>query len=521
MPRQRINLIATALLLLAAVNAFLFWIRTLGQPLIDLHSFRQTQTALTALWLQPNLSGIFHYETPVLGAPWQVPFEFPFYQLIVAALARFAWLDLSLSGRLVSLLFGLGAMAMAIALLRQHGFSRLAQLIFATLYLSSSIYLYWNRTFMIESTALFFTLTALFLYGRSLRAFDDLTPLRRLLTAAGFALSLTLAMLVKATTALSVFLLISCHLLWHLLRRSTRRSPILLTNSLTLLAGLAIAFFALQEWTHHADALKSLNPYGLKLTSTALRDWNFGNLHQRFSGDLWQGVLIKRMLTKDAWLPLTLLLAAAVWQSRKDRHKISCILACILLGVTPLLLFSNLHIVHNYYQSANHIFLLLAIAGSGALILEKPQQPALIQVIAAAILVFYLIVDGKGFNKNYLDSTNHQSDEKLEISRLINTSTDASSAILVLGDDWYSSFPYLSHRRALVLPRWYEKGPYSEQGVLTDPSASLKRYRLGAIVTDKPLSTDALARICPSAQRAAPVGPGRWALYVCTTSRKA
>ena len=521
MPRQRINRIATALLFLAAANALLFWIRTLGQPLIDVHAFRQTQTALTSFWLQPGLSGILHYETPVLGAPWEVPFEFPFYQFIVAALSRIAWLDLSFSGRVVSLIFGLGAMAMAIALLRQYGFSRLAQLIFATLYLSSSIYLYWNRSFMIESTALFFTLTALFLYGRSIRTFDDLTPLRRLLPAAGFALSLTLAMLVKATTALSVFLLISCHLLWHLLRRSTRRSPILLANSLALLAGVAIAFLALREWTHHADALKSLNPYGLKLTSTALRDWNFGNLHQRFSGDLWQGVVIKRMLTKDAWLLLVLLLATALWQSRKDRRRIGCILVCILLGVMPLLLFSNLHIVHKYYQSANHVFLLLAIAGSGALILERPRQPALIQAMAAAILLFYVISDAKTFKRDYLDDANKQSDEKLEISRLINISTDPSSAILVLGHDWDSSFPYLSRRRALVLPRWYEKGPFSEQGVLSDPSARLKPYRLGAIVTDKPLSTDTLARICLTAQQVAPVVKGRWYLYVCSTGPKA
>ena len=521
MHRQRINLIATALLLLAAAHALLFWIRTLGQPLIDAFSFRQTQTALTAFWLQPGLSGILHYETPVLGAPWEVPFEFPFYQFIVAALSRIAWLDLSFSGRVVSLIFGLGAMAMAIALLRHYGFSRLAQLIFATLYLSSSIYLYWNRSFMIESTALFFTLTALFFYGRSLRTYDDLTPLRMLLPAAGFALSLTLAMLVKVTTALSVFLLISCHLLWHLLRRSTRRSPILLANSLALLAGVAIAFFALREWTHHADALKSLNPYGLKLTSTTLRDWNFGNLHQRFSGDLWQGVLIKRMMTKDAWLPLVLLLATALWQSRKDRHRIGCILVCILLGVMPLLLFSNLHIVHNYYQSANHIFLLLAIAGSGALILERPRQPALIQAMAAAILLFYIICDGKIFKNDYLYYATKQSDEKLEISRLINTSTDPSSAILVLGDDWDSSFPYLSRRRALVLPRWYVKGPFSEQGVLSDPSARLKPYHLGAIVTDKPLSTDTLVRTCPTAQQVAPVVMGRWNLYLCSTGPKA
>lgn len=65
----------------------------------------------------------------------------------------------------------------------------------------------------------------------------------------------------------------------------------------------------------------------------------------------------------------------------------------------PLLLFSSLHIVHNYYQSANHIFLLLVIAGSGALILERPRQPALIQAMAAAILLFYVISDGKIFKK--------------------------------------------------------------------------------------------------------------------------
>jgi hypothetical protein len=187
----------------------------------------------------------------------------------------------------------------------------------------------------------------------------------------------------------------------------------------------------------------------------------------------------------------------------------------------PLLLFPNLHIVHNYYQSANHIFLLLAIAGSGALILERPLQPALIQFMVAAILLFYVIADAKVFKKDYLDYANKQSDERLEISRLINTSTDASSAILVLGNDWYSSFPYLSRRRALVLPRWYEKGPFSEQGVLSDPSARLKPYRLGAIVTDHPLSTDTLARICPTAQQDAAIVEGRWTLYICAKGPKA
>ena len=74
-----------------------------------------------------------------------------------------------------------------------------------------------------------------------------------------------------------------------------------------------------------------------------------------------------RVMTKDTWLPLVLLLATASWQSRMDRRRIGFILVCILLGVMTLLLFANLHIVHNCYQSSNHLFPLLAIVGSGAL----------------------------------------------------------------------------------------------------------------------------------------------------------
>jgi hypothetical protein len=69
-------------LLLSAATLFAaaFWFSTLNQPLIDRHEFRQTQTALSALFMQPGLEGLLNYETPVLGAPWSIPFEFPLFQ---------------------------------------------------------------------------------------------------------------------------------------------------------------------------------------------------------------------------------------------------------------------------------------------------------------------------------------------------------------------------------------------------------------------------------------------------------
>src|SRR3990172_12922435 len=53
---------------------------TLDQPLLEAHSFRQTQTAYTALVFHEQGIDLLHPKMPVLGAPFEVPFEFPLFQ---------------------------------------------------------------------------------------------------------------------------------------------------------------------------------------------------------------------------------------------------------------------------------------------------------------------------------------------------------------------------------------------------------------------------------------------------------
>ena len=77
-----------------------------------------------------------------------------------------------------------------------------------------------------------------------------------------------------------------------------------LLQQLIVGAGLAAAFVLLYSWTHHADALKQLNPIGAKLTSTALKDWNFGTPIQRLQPDLWLKVVTSRMLAPIAAIPI-------------------------------------------------------------------------------------------------------------------------------------------------------------------------------------------------------------------------
>src|SRR5262245_3990911 len=77
---------ALALALLVAAFSLSIAVYYSGQPLLEYESFRQTQTALTVYWMIHD-AWRFDYETPVLGYPWSVPFEFPIYQSLVALIS--------------------------------------------------------------------------------------------------------------------------------------------------------------------------------------------------------------------------------------------------------------------------------------------------------------------------------------------------------------------------------------------------------------------------------------------------
>jgi hypothetical protein len=124
-------------------------------PLLGMHSFRQTQTALTSYWLMRG-SPWFAYETPVLGAPWSLPLEFPFYQLLVAKLTEWTGLPLDSTGRLVSYLFVVLTIIPVRMLARAWKLDDNYVRVFAILLLASPIYLFWGTAFLIETFVVFF-----------------------------------------------------------------------------------------------------------------------------------------------------------------------------------------------------------------------------------------------------------------------------------------------------------------------------------------------------------------------------
>jgi hypothetical protein len=78
MHRTAVGRTVLALGILALI--FNVWAVFVGfhHSLYDRHGFRQTQTALNVESMLRG-DGFLHYDTPVFGPPWALPFEFPLY----------------------------------------------------------------------------------------------------------------------------------------------------------------------------------------------------------------------------------------------------------------------------------------------------------------------------------------------------------------------------------------------------------------------------------------------------------
>src|SRR3954452_9141958 len=187
--------------LLCLCHAAYYLLVGIAQPVV---SWRETQTALSAYWLWregPRLA----YETPVLGAPWAIPFEFPLYQYLIAGL-RWLGVSIEVGGRLLSFAFFVATLAPLWILLKELRFKPETFLIVAILFLSAPICISVSRAVFIETTAVFFSVLWL--------AFIVLYLNRSGMANLGFALAAgCVAMLVKATPLPAYGVIAACLIL--------------------------------------------------------------------------------------------------------------------------------------------------------------------------------------------------------------------------------------------------------------------------------------------------------------------
>ena len=452
-----------ACLIYSLVIAGIGWSNTLLGP----HGFRQTQTALSThsiLQGGPWLG----YETPVLGAPWAIPFEFPLYQWTVAAVVTLLGTPLDQAGRLVSELFFYATLIPAYVLLASLQVRPRHRVVFLSLLVVSPEYLYWSRSFMMESTALFCGMAYLAFAVRSLQRW-------RPADLAGAALFGALAAMVKITTFFVFLVAAGLYLLgawWQTgpARWSGKTVGRVVATALVIVL-LPVACGAV--WTQFTDILKAHNPLAASfITSAALQQWNLGTAAQRLSGELWL-IILNRTLPDIVGHGVVVL--ASILLMIGERRRLVSFLVCLALFLTAPLAFTNLHMVHNYYAYANGVFLVAAIGWCVVSYLERADRW---KWVGVAVLLAAVGASLWRYQRVYIPWQRTNNVRLLDSASVLQGSTTPDAVVLILGLDWSSELPYYARRRALMNREY--RSP--QDPIMQRALANLGDQRLGAMV---------------------------------------
>jgi hypothetical protein len=441
---------------------FNLWAVSVGwwHMLLDLHWFRQTYTAQVTYWMLHGGPWLT-YELPVFGFPWSLPVDFPLYEWAVAVTATVLPLPLDQCGRLVSVLFFYLSLPPAYLVLRQLGVARAHCWLVLGLWLLSPEYIYWTRTFMIESTVVCCATWYLATVGALAAApklwkgcvaavFGVLAALVKPLSFAGF-LAAAVLVLVRA---------------WHRQRLSVGQ---LVAAGVAL---CAVPIAAAAVWTMVAKSLWAANPLAASAFDFDVR-WHMGALSLRWDPKFWR-VVIGRMVrdTVGHWTVVVACVAALVVSRRRVREAV----ICLGLFLIVVLVFAKGHVIHEYYQYANGLFLVGFVGFAVVSLLERSGvHTALgIGLLACAVgaqLVSYL------YGYYYANQNN---DVSLPVADALRRVTAPTDVLVIFGAafQWSPEIPYYAQRRALI--NWDNRG--WDDPAMVAAVRNLRGYHVGAAV---------------------------------------
>ena len=415
------------------VFTVLIHLPTFDQPLVERHNFRQTQTAFTARIYHEEGIDLFHPKLPVLGPPWEVPFEFPLFQA-AASLVMDAGVAEDRSMRVTGFAsFLLAAVLLWLLVRRQVG--RVGAAIALAVFTLSPLAIEWSRAALIEYLALAASL-GFALAG--LRWRDQRS--RR-----WFAIALLLgsiAALVKITTALfwvAPFALLGLSRDDHAQTARSRMAAWALSLGPILVGAM---------WTRYADAIKAASSATAWLTSNALWAWNLGDLPQRLNPSAWERTLGSVLvLAGGIVVPLLIIPIIRFAMIRKQVRFVTWM--AVTLG-GPVLLFFNLYYQHDYYAIAisASVAVLVAVGLIGlAEMRSRFAHAALAGIVVITVAVW--VVNIPYWTRIYEPVSDPEG--VLPLAAQIELETDPGQRVAIIGRDWQPSILYYANRWGWML----------------------------------------------------------------------
>lgn len=450
--RQTVSMQRLCVLLLIVGLVSSLWVMTsqLDKPLLDLHAFRQTQTAISTYYMAKDAGMFFNYITPVLGKPWSIPMELPIYQWVVARWYNVSGMGLDQSGKVISITFWFACIWPIWRLLCSLGQNTTQGCLSLIIIYSSPLYLYWGRSFMIESTGLFLSLgmVACIYTGYTRQSWQWLMG--------GLAFGIGAALCKITTWAVSVG--VTELLIVFTLGKLPQRIDLKRVGAAS--TALILPILPAKLWLVHGDVSKSQNIFAKELilsTSPNQRSWNFGTIDQKLDPATWQHIgrhIADQLLAPNAWVGSLVIVAVLIVGALCTPRRIPIILAFIAGFAAGPLVFTNLYFEHNYYWFANSIWLLLALGIALGAINEKVCGKWT-KLFSVAIAVTFFASGLFAWNKRFLPILESLPENaKLNeawiqpVQRLV----PPNRTIIIIGLDWNPTALYYAGRKGIMLP---------------------------------------------------------------------
>jgi hypothetical protein len=434
---------------------------TLDNPLLERHDFRQTQTAFTARIFHKEGVDLLHPRGPVLGEPFEIPFELPLYQAAASLVMDLGVAD-DTAMRATTLLCFLATALLLYGLVRYVA-GRTAALGSLAAFVLTPLAVVWSRASTIEylATAGAVGFAWAFVVWRDRRQ----PSVGVLCLLAGLV-----GVLVKPTTA--IFWLIPA-----LAYRPTGPNRVGLRRDPWSMALLVVPLVAATAWTLHADAIKEATATTRFLTSSALRKWNFGTVDQRLDSAVWHqiGGVYAELLVGPVGL---VLLVATALGIRRAEQRLFWIGVAATAFVPPIV-FTNLYFIHEYYAAAVAPGL-AALIGLGvartASAIRRPRTRIAAAVVGAVLFSVWFVAGYTYWHSAYRGDAAHEA-LVLGLADELDRVTSPSDLVAVNGLDWNPAVLYYARRRGHMVPPRHESFAYDL--IRAGPYAHLLVYEPG------------------------------------------
>jgi len=321
-------------------------------PPYDAHSFRQTQTLSTIENYHAEGIDLLHPKTIYMGYPGTFVLEVPLFQAAAALLYRVFGDHLELV-RLLNILIGAGAMWMVFRI-GDFYLGRSAGMVAAMIYWLAPLNIVYQRSMLIDPTAVFFGLVCFYRLALLLRSVEpDAYPKsdRNGNDFLVFAVAAFLTALIKALYLWPAVLLLGQYW-WTKRFRFDRRM-------VQVIAVFALAGISFLMWNAYATRVNDLSPFTRGVKPTSLLGFSV-----LLTSDFYNELLLHR---PKRWLGALGILfylfgLVALRKEKWTRPGLSSVFLIFVIPPTYLLAFANINRPHDYYQLIITPFLALASA---------------------------------------------------------------------------------------------------------------------------------------------------------------